>query len=839
MARPLTDFSQSELRKLQACGAIIVRALWQYVRHPGKLIPGKKAIIAFAICAALLVAPLAVGVPYMNALLSAPLPERTPINNTRSVIFYDTNGDEIGIRGAHRRAVSLEELPDHTIAAFIAIEDRRFFNHLGVDPIGILRALKSNYEAGHIVEGGSTITQQLVKNTYLDPAKTVSRKMQEAIIALQLERRWSKERILEEYLYTVYFGNNAYGIEAAAESYFGKKAADLSIAESALLAGCIKAPGRNAPHIALQAARNRGHLVLDAMIETGELSLIEGQLAHYELDQLEILPPKPEPRGYFLDHAVATLTKVDSDDILHVETTLDPAYQSIAHQALEKVLTPSVKKNSAVSEAALIAMRPNGEIVAMVGGLDYTKSQFNRATQAMRQPGSLFKVFVYDAALRQGWHHDDILADSPLSLAIPGKSELYQPTNYNNAQRGLLTTRQAFATSSNAAALRLQEWVGRGRVIEAAKRAGFDTDLETYPSLALGVTETTLLDLVSAYASIGKGYIVEPYVHMQNKPRPALIRSAPSADLLQLMYDNVQAGTGYGARINQPSFGKTGTTQDHRDAWYIGFTDELIVGVWLGNDDYTPMNKVTGGSLPASIWKTFMTAAAPVLAQETSSPKFQKKPLLEIAQNTRNDDQPFSSWREHKLKLIGPATISEYGYLSVVDQELYLEHIQPVSPYGSYYSVHQEMTEQFQDIEVTCELVNGYASCRAGDDNLAEMLLEKGWARTLYGAPSSYLAAESNARDKSLGIWGDDLYTRYATYERYDMRGLSWRQRLELEQQRRRENDRLERERRYGYRSGTVTGRAASGIVREAPAQPARPANRSGQVVGRVGTPPG
>ena len=832
MANPLNDISLSELRKLQACGAIIFRALWQAMRHPAVLFPGKKTVITMAICLAFLLAPLAVGLPYINALLSAPLPERAPVNNLRSVIFYDTHGEEIGIRGAHRRPVSLQELPDHTIAAFIAIEDRRFFSHSGVDPVGILRALKSNYEAGHIVEGGSTITQQLVKNIYLDPEKTVSRKMQEAVIAMQLERRWSKERILEEYLYTVYFGNNAYGIEAAAESYFGKKAASLTIAESALLAGCIKAPGRKAPHIALQAARDRGHIVLDAMVETGKLSLIEGQLAHYELDQIEILPPAPEPEGYFLDHAVTTLKKVNSDDILHVETTLDPAYQAIAHEALDKVLTAKVRAESAVSEAALVAMRPNGEIVAMVGGLDYTKSQFNRATQAMRQPGSLFKVFVYDAALRQGWAHDDILADSPLSLAIPGKSDLYQPTNYNNAQKGLLTTRQAFATSSNAAALRLQEWVGRQRVMEAAQRAGFDAPLEAYPSLGLGVTETTLLDLVSSYAAIGKGYVVEPFAHKQGKPRPALIRTAPSSDLLQLMYDNVQAGTGYGARIAAPSFGKTGTTQDHCDAWYIGFTDELIVGIWLGNDDYTPMNKVTGGSLPASIWKAFMTQAAPVLEQEENTPRFHKNPLLEIAQQGGNDSQPFASWREHKLKLIGPATISEYGYLSVVDQELYLEHIQPVSPYGSYYQVHQEMAESFQAVEVTCELANGYANCRAGDDDLAERLLEKGWARALYGAPSSYLAAESRARDRGIRIWSDDLYTRYATYERYDMRGLSWRQRRALEDQRRRETERLEREQQYGYRSGTVTGRAASGIVRDIDAlpRPVSPAARSGQV---------
>ena len=510
-----------------------------------------------------------------------------------------------------------EEFPRHLVDAVLAIEDRRFYSHWGIDPVGILRAARRNIVSGGIVEGGSTITQQLVKLRLLTRERTFARKLREVFAAVWLDMRFSKEEILTRYLNTVYMGAGAQGIPAAAELYFNKRPSDLTLPEAALLAGMIKAPSRINPLRNLPAARARAAVVLRAMADTGSITPAAAEAAIAHPATLNH-PATVETRSWFSDWVAPEARQVTSTlhGTLRVRTTLVPRFQDAAERAIERILADNADRH--VSEGALVALRPNGAVVAMVGGRDREKSQFNRAVQAQRQPGSAFKLFVYMAALRSGFAPEDAVDASPVEL------EGWAPKNSGGGAYGMVSLGDAFAHSINTAAVRLAMDVGNKKVIEAARALGITSSLPDVPSLALGTADVNLLELTAAYASVLAGKApIEPFgvtsYKAENQPRAVSI-GAPAThqtalgqvgdELMHLLRLPVEQGTARAAAIDGFAAGKTGTTQDNRDAWFIGFTRELVVGVWVGNDDRSPMEGVTGGALPAEVWRTFVTEAA-------------------------------------------------------------------------------------------------------------------------------------------------------------------------------------------------------------------------------------
>jgi 1A family penicillin-binding protein len=531
--------------------------------------------------------------------------------------------------------IPVKQMPRDVIDAVLSIEDRRFYQRGPIDLISVLRALRQNYEAGHVVAGGSTITQQLVKMLYLSPERTYKRKIEEAALAIWLERHLTKDQILTSYLNNVYLGSGATGFPAAAKLYFGKQVADLSLPEAAMLAGMISAPANDDPTHNLSAARNRASAVIDAMVANGKIS----QAAALEA-KLNPATPKPaqlSPRtaGWFADwvyrNAAAAVSPADGAVTVH--TTLDLRLQQLAANVIESTLA-SDGRDMHATQAALVAMRPDGAVVAMVGGRDYAKSQFNRAVQAKRQPGSAFKLFDYYAALRHGYSPGDKVLDEPVDI------KGWEPEDDSRRYHGTVTLAEAFAHSYNAAAVRLSEQVGIPQVIAAARDLGLHAPLANNPSLALGTSEVTLLDLTSAYAAVRAGTApVEPWaiasVSLPNEQRAIPIGRPHGAQhglgqyqgqLIALLRGVVEHGTGRAAALPGFAAGKTGTAQDYRDAWFVGFTDTLVVGVWVGNDDHSPMRRVLGGTLPATIWKKFMEQAnpapstQPVAQQQTDQP---------------------------------------------------------------------------------------------------------------------------------------------------------------------------------------------------------------------------
>ena len=523
-----------------------------------------------------------------------------------SITVLASDGRPIARRGADTaEPVDVESLPPHVAQAFIAIEDRRFFTHIGVDPWGISRAMIRNLFAGRVREGGSTISQQLAKTSFLTPDRTAARKVQEVLIAFWLEAWLSKEEILGRYLSNVYFGDNVYGLRAAARHYFGTTPDRLTIPQAAMLAGVVNAPSRLAPTRNLRGAQDRSRLVMRAMADAGYIS--ENRLRRLGVATVRRRPASTIPTGtYFADWVLPTVP--DSDDPAYtgreVLTTLDRRLQRLAVQSVREARIGG-------AEAALVAMRRDGRVVAMLGGRDYGRSPFNRATQARRQPGSTFKLFVYLAALRSGMSPDDIVEDRPLTLGE------WQPRNHGGVYRGKISLAQAFAQSSNVAAVRLAQQVGMRNVIRAARDLGVTAPLRNDLSLALGTGEVSLLEMTAAYAAIASGgYPVVPYGVADEKDESlwdlfTRDRSGgrPFRDLRELLYLAANQGTGRGAALRAETFGKTGTTQDHRDALFIGFAGDLVVGVWVGHDDNRPMPGVTGGGAPARIWRSFMSRA--------------------------------------------------------------------------------------------------------------------------------------------------------------------------------------------------------------------------------------
>lgn len=508
------------------------------------------------------------------------------------------------------------EIPENLSHAVLAVEDRRFYSHAGVDFRGLARAVWANVWAGGIVQGGSTLTQQLAKNLFLKPDRTIKRKVQELLLALWLEQKFSKDEILAMYLNRVYFGAGSYGVDAAAYRYFGISARDIAVNEAALLAGLLKAPSRYSPATDRDAAAARTDVVLGTMVEAGYLT--EEERAN--MPAIRFAPPRGEPdERYFTDWVMQELAGLISrpeQDIV-VRTTLDPVLQTAAAKVLSTTLDEHGKERH-VEQGAVVAMSAGGAVRAMVGGRSYKQSEFNRAVNARRQPGSAFKLFVYLAAFEAGLRPDTQMRDSPVTL------DGWQPRNYDGLYRGSMTLRAAFAKSINTVAVKLAERSNRGNVIRMAKRLGITTPIASGPSMALGTSEVRLIDITGAYATIangGRGTIPYGILEVSVKQGEEIYRRSGdgigrliAADSVEQISDLLRAttsgGTGRAAQLSdQSAAGKTGTSQDFRDAWFVGFSNNLVAGVWLGNDDNSPMQRVTGGSLPARIWRGVMQQA--------------------------------------------------------------------------------------------------------------------------------------------------------------------------------------------------------------------------------------
>ncbi len=554
--------------------------------------------------------------------LAYDLPDVSRLNEIRrqpSVTLLAADGTMLATYGdLYGQTVRLAELPPYLPQAVLATEDRRFYGHFGLDPIGLGRAAYVNLREWRLLQGGSTITQQLAKNIFLTPARTVRRKGQEMLLALWLERNFSKDEILTLYLNRVYFGAGTYGVDAAARKFFGKPAIDVTPFEAAMLAGLLRAPSVFNPVNDETTAAGRARLVLQNMVAADYLTTEQATA----IADGAATAPRSAAVGqtgrhfadWVLDQVSSYVGFVDRD--LVVVTTLDRRLQRLAEEQLAQFLDAEGPKRDA-GQAALVALMPDGAVRAMVGGRDYATSQFNRATQSLRQPGSAFKPFVFLAGLEQGFAPDSRVMDTPIRV------DGWQPDNYEGRYYGDVTLREAFARSLNSVAVQISEQVGRRRVVEVARRLGVTADLTPGPSIALGSSGVSLLELTSAYAAFdngGYGVWARGIEEIRDRDGAVLYRregSGPGlvvepgrvAAMLDLMRAVVDWGTGKSARLGRPAAGKTGTGQDFRDAWFIGFTAELVTGVWVGNDDNSPMKKVTGGGLPTQMWHAFMAAA--------------------------------------------------------------------------------------------------------------------------------------------------------------------------------------------------------------------------------------
>lgn len=558
-------------------------------------------------------------------------PSRAAVTSRRVIVLKSTDGHDLLHKGSLRLPpVDAKDMPADVVNAVLSIEDRQFYEHGAIDFTSVLRALKQNIEVGKIVAGGSTITQQLVKILFLGPERTYTRKLREAAISIWIEHHLTKDEILTSYLNNVYLGSGATGFPAAAKLYFDKKVTDLSLPETAMLAGMINAPGQDDPLHDLEAARRRAAMVLDAMVDNGKLTeqaALVAKLHPATPGAVEISPPST---GWFVDwvyNKAAAVTPALGGTV-RMRTTLDLRLQQLAASIVKSTLAKYGSEKH-VGQAALVAMRPDGAVVAMVGGRSYDRSQFNRAVQAERQPGSAFKLFDYYAALRQGFGPDDEILDAPIDV------HGWRPDNYGRHHHGEVTLAEAFANSLNDATVRLSQEVGIGQVIAAARDLGLRAPLENNPSLALGTSEVSLLDLTSAYAAVRAGRApVNPwgisgiktpngkdYLPVNRPGESQHSLGQYQAELINLLQGVVEHGTGRAAALQGFAAGKTGTTQDYRDAWFVGFDGSLVVGVWVGNDDHSPMKGVVGGSLPAKIWKDFIEQAnAPTMAGVTPTP---------------------------------------------------------------------------------------------------------------------------------------------------------------------------------------------------------------------------
>ena len=551
-----------------------------------------------------------------------------------AVTFLDRYGNEVGSRGIrHNDAIPLDQFPDHLIKATLATEDRRFYEHFGIDIPGLFRAMLMNARAGGVVQGGSSISQQLAKNLFLSNERTIERKVKEAFLALWLEVRLPKNEILKLYLDRAYLGGGTYGVDAAAQYYFNKSARDVTLAEAAMLAGLFKAPSRFAPHINLPAARGRANVVLDNLVEAGFMT--EGQVFGARRNPAMAVDRRDERSpNYYLDWAfdemkklAETLPKSVHDRVFVVRLALDVNLQKHADKSVESLLRQYGREYRA-KQAAAVLMDIDGSVRAMVGGRDYGESQFNRATDALRQPGSSFKPYVYATALANGTiKPTSIVVDSPVCIGN------WCPKNYSGGHSGSMTVTQALTRSINVIPVKLSialgngnPKIGRAKIRDIAKKMGLRTPLPDTPSMPIGADEVTVLDHTGGYATfVNGGKAVTPHAILEvrsgtgdliwrfdrdGKKPVQVITPQVANDMNMMMNKVVEEGTGRRAQLDGiKAAGKTGTTNAHRDAWFVGFTGNFVLGIWYGNDDYTPMQQMTGGSLPAQTWKEIMAYA--------------------------------------------------------------------------------------------------------------------------------------------------------------------------------------------------------------------------------------
>ncbi|HKH01546.1 MAG TPA: PBP1A family penicillin-binding protein [Bradyrhizobium sp.] len=552
-----------------------------------------------------------------------PLEPRKSDADAPGMLLEAANGEPLGRIGPIKVAdAARQDFPEHLVQAVLSMEDRHFYGHFGIDLEGIFRAMRRNAAAGEVVEGGSTITQQLAKLQYVGNERTFSRKLREALTAMWLELRLGKDEILTRYLNTVYLGAGAYGMPGAARLYFDKSVKELTLSEAAMLAGLIRAPSLYNPLRDPEKARQRISVVLDAMVASGA---INAQVAA-KAKPAEVRLTRDASRagswfGEWVKKELADATGSLSRSI-RVRTTLVPGLQKLAEEVIQEVLAREGERSGA-TQAALVAMRPDGTVLAMVGGRNYSESQFNRAVEGNRQPGSTFKLFVYLAALRNGFAPEDVIDAGPIEI------NGWEPENFDGRTYGRMTLAEAFAQSVNTAAVRLAMEVGLDEVIAAARDLGIEASLPKVPSLALGTAEVSLLEMTGAFASVRAGMRIKPSGVMAigaDDQLPLRVWSSPTGkaqplgayrdqmiDLLRLV---IERGTGRAAALPGFAAGKTGTSQNHRDAWFVGFNKSLVVGVWVGNDDSTPMQKVVGGSLPATIWHHFVSRATGLVGNE-------------------------------------------------------------------------------------------------------------------------------------------------------------------------------------------------------------------------------
>ncbi|WP_439529614.1 transglycosylase domain-containing protein [Pannonibacter sp.] len=543
-----------------------------------------------------------------------------------AVTFLDRFGKEVGRRGiVLNDTVPLEELPDVLVKATLATEDRRFFEHFGIDVIGTSRAMVENLRARTVVQGGSSLTQQLAKNLFLSNERTLERKIKEAFLALWLEANLTKRQILKLYLDRAYMGGGVFGVTAASEFYFRKNVRELSLAEAAMLAGLYKAPSKYAPHINLPAARARANEVLTNMVQSGFMT--EGQVIGARRNPAVAVDRSQEQApDYFLDWAFDEVRKLARrnpalarDRIVTVRTTLDPALQRQAEQSVDSVLTEFGQARR-TREAALVVMVPDGAVRAMVGGRDYGKSQFNRAVAALRQPGSSFKPFVYITAFLNGYSLASIVPDAPVSIGN------WSPRNYSRGYAGPISLKDALTRSINTVPVRLSIAVGRPAIIETAYRMGITHELQNTVSLPLGASDVSVIDMTASYAAFANGGLkASPYAILEvrnsfgrqlydrnrNEPEPERILPADKVgEINDILVNAVENGTGRRAIVEGVVVaGKTGTTSAYRDAWFVGYTGNFVSAVWFGNDDFSPTDRVTGGTLPALAWQKLMAYA--------------------------------------------------------------------------------------------------------------------------------------------------------------------------------------------------------------------------------------
>lgn len=537
-----------------------------------------------------------------------------------SVTFFDQGGNLIGRRGILLDdAVPLDDLPEHLVKSALATEDRRFFSHFGIDILGTSRAMVENVRAGGVVQGGSSITQQLAKNLFLSNERTLQRKINEAYLALWLELNFSKREILKLYLDRAYMGAGTFGVGAAARHYFGKSVRDVTMAEAAMMAGLFKAPTNYAPHVNLPRSRARANEVLTNLVQAGFYT--EGQVIAARQN-----PATPVDRSdegfanFYLDWAFEEIKRIapGPEQVLNVTVSFDPKLQKVATESVGTMLRENGDVKG-VSQAALVTMQNDGRVLAMVGGRDYGESQFNRATNALRQPGSSFKTFVYTTAMMNGYTPKTVIADAPIRMGN------WQPKNYNRKYAGRVTLSTALMKSINTVPIRLANAIGRQKIVDVARAMGLTTDLPISSPMPLGVTEVRVIDMASSYATLANGgFEATPYTVLKIEgtsgsvlyardaeatPKRVLPEQAV-ADMNSILHLVTTRGTGRRSQVEGVSAaGKTGTTQAYRDAWFVGYTGNFTSAVWYGNDDFSPTNRLTGGNLPAMTWQQIMAAA--------------------------------------------------------------------------------------------------------------------------------------------------------------------------------------------------------------------------------------